>query len=155
MRGSLSSGTDSESTCRIASFTRRMRSLIRAHDLPLHPDELPFLPVEVTLGAVEELLELGVAARDARNREAGALPELVVVDLGHGGAEALLELGLRRLDVLALALERAGGREVQLDREDADVARAHGTGPARRTGTRPGPCARPGGPRTPRRRRLP
>src|SRR5579859_4063456 len=97
MRGSLSSGTDSESTCRIASFTRRMRSLIRAHDLPVHPDELPVLPVEVALGAVEELLELGVATRDARDGEAGALPEVVVVDLGHGGAEALLRSEERRV----------------------------------------------------------
>src|SRR5205085_1849012 len=53
------------------------------------------------------------------------LPEVVVVDLGDRGAEAILELRLRRLDVLALALQRAGVRKVQLDREDADVARAH------------------------------
>ena len=106
IRGSLSSGSASDSTCRIDSFTRRIRSVIGIHDLPVHADELPLLAAEIALGAVQELLELAVAARDARDREPGALPEVVVVDLGDRGAEAVLELRLGGLDVLALALQR-------------------------------------------------
>jgi hypothetical protein len=48
----------------------------------------------------------------------------VVVDLRDRGAEAVLELRLRREDVLALPFERAGLREVELDREDRDEAGA-------------------------------
>src|SRR5689334_20285498 len=125
IRGSLSSGSDSDSTCRIDSFTRRMRSLIGIHDRPLHPQQLPFLTGEVALGAVEQLLELSVPARDAGDREPAALPQVVVVDLRDGGAETVLKLRLRGLHVLALALEGAGLREVQFDREDADITRAH------------------------------
>ena len=64
-------------------------------------------------------------AGDARDRQRRALPELVMVDLGDRGTEPVLELRLGRLDVLALALERARLREVELDGEDRDVAR-HG-----------------------------
>ena len=90
-----------------------------------------------------------------------ALPQLLVVDLRDRGAEALVELRLRRLHEPPLPLERAALGEMELDREDADVARRHGQGGLRRspqagrTGRRPGPCARPGGSRTPRGRRLP
>ncbi len=126
IRGSLSSGTASESTCRIDSFTRLIRSLIGCHDLSFHPDELPLLAGEVALGPVEELLQLACALAPRRRRSvSGPLPEVVVVDLGHGGSEALLELSLGRLDVLALALQRARLGEVQLDRQDPDVACAH------------------------------
>ena len=47
-----------------------------------------------------------------------------MVDLRHGRAETVGELGLRRLDVLALPLERSSLREVQLDRQDRDEATA-------------------------------
>src|SRR5204863_1485266 len=60
--------------------------------------------------------------RRAREHEPRALPEVVVVDLGDRGTEALLQLRLRRLDVLALALQRPRVGEVQLDREDPHVA---------------------------------
>ena len=53
------------------------------------------------------------------------LPELVVLDLGHRRAEALVQLGLRGLDVLPFPLERAVLGEVQLDREDAYVSAGH------------------------------
>jgi hypothetical protein len=98
-----------------------MRSGIERHDLALDVYELPLLPGEVALGAVEELLELTVPARDAGHGQRGPLPEIVVVDLGDGGAEAIPELRLGRGDVLALPLQRAGLGEMQLDREDADV----------------------------------
>jgi hypothetical protein len=68
------------------------------------------------------VLRLAIFPRDARDRETRALPELVVIDLCDGGSEAVLELGLRGLDVLALAFERAAFGEVQLDAENADVS---------------------------------
>jgi hypothetical protein len=46
----------------------------------------------------------------------------VVVDLGDGGTEPVRELRLRREHVLALALQRPGLGEVQLRRENRDVA---------------------------------
>src|SRR5580765_5754179 len=74
---------------------------------------------------VQEVLRLAIFTRDALDREACALPELVVIDLCDGGSEAVLELGLRGLDVLALAFERAAFGEVQLDAENADISSAH------------------------------
>jgi hypothetical protein len=48
----------------------------------------------------------------------------VVVDLGDGCAEAVLQLRLGRLDVPALALEGARLRKVELDGQDADETAA-------------------------------
>jgi hypothetical protein len=48
------------------------------------------------------------------------LPQFVVIDLGHRGAEPVLQLGLGGFHVLSLALEGAGLREVEVDREDRD-----------------------------------
>jgi hypothetical protein len=98
-----------------------MRSGIERHDLALDVHELPLLPGEVALGAVEELLELPVLSGHASHGQRGPLPEIVVVDLGDRGAEAIPELCLGRGDVLALPLQRAGLGEMELDREDADV----------------------------------
>ena len=47
-----------------------------------------------------------------------------MVDFGDGGAEAVRELRLRRLDVLALALQRACVGEVQFDSENRNEAGA-------------------------------
>ena len=57
-----------------------------------------------------------------------ALPQILVVDLRHGGAEPAVELRLDRGQLLALALEAAGVGEVQIDHEHGDEA-------ARRTST--------------------
>src|SRR2546426_534864 len=78
-------------------------------------DELPLLRGKPTFGARRERLGLTRVPCDERRRQRAALPELVVVDLGHGRTEAIRELCLRRLDVLALALQRACVGEVQLD----------------------------------------
>ena len=67
-------------------------------------------------------MALAWLARDAGHRQPGALPDVVVVDLGHGRAEAPLELRLDREELLPLPLERVVVGEVELDREDADVA---------------------------------
>jgi hypothetical protein len=98
-----------------------MRSGIERHHLALDVHELPLLPGEVALGAVEQLLELAMPARDAGHGQRGPLPEIVMVDLGYRGAETIPELCFGRGDVLALPLQRAGLGEMQLDREDADV----------------------------------
>ena len=87
--------------------------------------------------AVEQLARPRACPRATHDeREARALPELVVVDLRHRGAEAPLELRLDRQQLLALALERAVLGEVQLGGEDADVAGAHGALPATRRARR-------------------
>src|SRR4249920_1988980 len=126
MRGSLRAPIDSDSTSRTASFTRRMRSeLIRCHHLPLDARELEALRGEVALGAVEEADELDVLPGDARDREPGPLPDVVVVDLGHGGSEAPLQLRLDGEKLLPLPLQRVVVREVELRGEDPDVAGAH------------------------------
>src|SRR5438067_12418068 len=115
----------SESTSFTATLTRRMRSLIERHQIPRPRPDLPFLTVQIPLGLVEQPLGLARLARDAGDGEARALPQLVVVDLGDGRAEAVLQLRLGRPDEPTLALQRARFREMELDREDADVARAH------------------------------
>src|SRR5690242_1444408 len=164
MRGSLSSSTASASTARTDSLTRRMRSVIERHHVPLAAHEHELLAVEPARGLVEEPLDLALLARDDGRRQARALPQLVVVDLRDGRAEPVLELRLRRLHELALSLQRARLREVQLDGEGRELAGAH-AGIAAAAGARPtktsrppaparsDPCARPRGSRTPRRRR--
>src|ERR671931_824716 len=116
MRGSLSSPMPSESTSFTASSTRRRRSLIECHELPRAQPELPLLAVQVALRLVEQPFCLPRLARDARHRQAGALPQIVVVDLRDRGTESVLELCLRRAHELALPLQRAGLGEVQVDR---------------------------------------
>src|SRR2546423_15272825 len=65
IRGSLSSPMLSDRTSLTASFTRRRRSVIEAHDLPLAEAELERLLGEVPLRAVEQLLDLAMPARHA------------------------------------------------------------------------------------------
>jgi hypothetical protein len=90
----------------------------------LRADELPLLAREPSLGARRQLLRGPRFAGDERGRQRAALPEIVVVDLGDRSAEAVLELRLRREDMAPLALQRAGLREVELGRQDRDVAAA-------------------------------
>src|SRR5436309_905701 len=125
IRGSFRLPIPSESTSLSASLTRRMRSLIECHEVPRSRPQLPFLAVEVALRLVEKPLGLARLAGDAGHGEPRALPQLVVVDLGHGDTEAVLQLCFRRPDELPLALQRARLGEMQLGGEDADVAGAH------------------------------
>src|SRR5919197_2862715 len=125
IRGSSSSRRLSGSTSSTASSTRRRRSLIERHELPRAQPELPLLAVQVALGLVEQPLRFPRLARDARHRQPRALPQVVVVDLRHRRAEAVLELRLRRAHELALPLQRARFGKVEVDREDADVPHAH------------------------------
>jgi hypothetical protein len=86
--------------------------------------------VQVPLRVSEQPLDSRVVAGDARHRYSRPLPELVVVDLRHGRAEAVRELRLGGLDVLALSLQRSRLGEVQLDRQNRDVAGAASRRPA-------------------------
>jgi hypothetical protein len=105
-----------------------LRYVLGRDERALRADELPFLPGQPGLGARRELGRLACVARDERRRQAAALPEVVVVDLRDGSAEAVRELRLRGLDVLALALERSRLGEVQLDRQDGDEPGAASSG---------------------------
>ena len=147
-RARLDAGDGDEADARILQLADRLREHLAhapryaAHPRFTHraspprrstPRELELLAGEVALRAVEQPLDLAVLARDAGERQPRALPELVVVDLGHRGAEAVLELRLRRLARTCACPSASRLREVQLDGEDADVAGAHGlVGGARR-----------------------
>jgi hypothetical protein len=99
---------------------------LQRDDLTLDGRELESLPGEVPLGAVEKALELLVAAGHACEREPGALPDVVVIDLSDRRTEAPLELRLQGEQLLALSLQRMVLGKVELERKDADVAGAHG-----------------------------
>src|SRR5205823_10702039 len=87
--------------CRRRAARRRLRTaraglrLVDAADVALGAHELVFLPREVALSLVQQLLRLPILPRDARHRQSRSLPELVMVDLRHGDAEAVLQLSLR------------------------------------------------------------
>ena len=83
----------------------------------------------------------GVAA-DERGGQPRALPQVVVVGLGHRRAEALLQLRLQRLQLLALALEAAGSGKCR----SSSRTQTNATTPA---------SAPPAASRTPRSRRPP
>src|SRR5581483_2592915 len=137
MRGSLSSGRASDSTCHSDSFTLRIRPLTRPayrparplvlerDDPPLDARDDPVLAVQPAISVVEELVELSHLTGGTREQESGPLPEGMVVDFCYRRAEALLQLRLRRLDVPPLSLQRPGLGKMELDRQDPDVSGAH------------------------------
>src|SRR3954451_24995385 len=84
--------------------------------------DLPLLASQPALGLVEQPLDLLVLARDTRGRDARALPDVVVVDLRDGRADAVLELRLRGANIVALLLQGVRLREVKLTGEDPDPA---------------------------------
>ena len=113
MRGSFSpSAIRAERTSRTASFTLRMRSeatlmqVLGRYEQAFHAGTVgkqrPHVARSTLAAAVLE--QAGVAPTSAAVI-VGALPELVMVGLGHRGAEAPLELRLERGELLALALE--------------------------------------------------
>src|SRR5438105_3076227 len=124
IRGSFSSRIASASTSRTTWFTRRIRSVIGIHHLPLHGSELPVLAAEIALGLVEHPVDLTVLTRHHGQRQSRSLPDVVVVDLGDGRAH-VLQARLGGAEMVALVLERVAGGEAQLAREDAHEARAH------------------------------
>src|SRR6266540_544996 len=125
MRGSLSSTTASDSTCRTASLTRRMRSVIERDYLPVDRPQLEGLTRQEALRPREQLLHVTVAAGDARERDPGALPELVMVDLGNRGPEPALQLSFHRQQLFPLSFQRSVLGKVELGRQDSDISRSH------------------------------
>src|SRR5689334_5690064 len=67
---------------------------VERDDLALRRDELVLLAVQVANRLLEQPLGLAVLARHAGDRQLRSLPLLVMVDLRHRGAEAILELRL-------------------------------------------------------------
>src|SRR6516164_3715505 len=90
---------DNSSPFRFRSMisTARIRaSLILGIDHePLRVRDFPLLPAQPALGFVEQALDLPVLPGDAGGRDPRALPDVVVVDLGHRGADSVLKLRLR------------------------------------------------------------
>src|SRR5688500_7542249 len=112
-----------------ASLTRRMRSpailmksLVGGHHGSLDTDTLGEVPVEPAFNPVGAGCNVVGGPADQRRGERGALPELVLIGLGDRRAEAVVELSLHRLKLLALALERAVVGEVEVHLEDGDEA---------------------------------
>src|SRR5579884_3517314 len=105
----------------------RASLVLRIDQHSLRERDLPLLTAEPPLGFVEQPLHFTVLARDARRRDACALPHVVVVDLGHRRPDAVLELRLRRPQVMTLLLERMRLGKVELAGEDSDPAARHST----------------------------
>ena len=87
--------------------------------------ELPLARGQIALGVGEQALRLPRFARDDRDREPRALPDVVMVDLGDRCGEAVPQLLLGRAHVHALLLQRVRLGEVQLGGEDPDPAGGH------------------------------
>src|SRR5215217_1622100 len=116
MRGSFSpSASCEESTSLTASLTLRIRApaiLVNAPDDIVGRDETSLDHHAVGKLRHDVALELrgGVVhhrrrATNERSGERGALPKVVMIGLGHRGAEAPLQMSLQRDDLLALALQ--------------------------------------------------
>src|SRR5579862_3734679 len=99
--------------------------VLRVDDEPLGERDLPLLAAQPPLSRVEQPLGVPVLAGDAGDGDAGALPDVVVVDLGDRGADAALELRLRSAQVVPLLLQRMRGGELELAGQDADEAAGH------------------------------
>ncbi len=88
-------------------------------------------PVEAIERLGDDLVGVARIARDAGDGERGPLPGVVVVHFRDGDLEALAELVLEALQDVALALERAHVRQVQLDGADRHPRRRHARGSER------------------------
>src|SRR3954453_19736759 len=137
MRGSLRPAARCEDrTSRTASLTRRIRApgilehFLAGNERSLYENALGKLRLDIAP-------ELGPGVVHDRRRsphesggERGALPQVVMVGLRDGGAEAALQLRLQRDDLLALALEAPVTGKVKLDLDQADEAHAGSPAPA-------------------------
>src|SRR3954470_3277596 len=131
MRGSLSpSASRAERTSRTASLTRRMRSagilavqqLFARHQGSFHANSVGKHRLHITLEVGRRIGERSRPRPNKRGGDGRALPQVVMIRLGNGGAEALLQLRLERLKLFALALQAAVLREVQVDFEQTNEA---------------------------------
>src|SRR5687768_14429090 len=100
-----------ETTSRIASFTRRilapgiLENLGGRTDAALDARPIRKLRVDEALDRSGCLIDLPGFAGQDRGGQGGSLPQVVVVGLGDGGAEATLKRGLERSQLLALSLQ--------------------------------------------------
>ena len=97
-------------------------SVVRGHEQAVTAYEHPLARGEPAFSAICQLLGLVGGTRDARNGERGPLPEIVVVDLGDGGPEAVAEVVLGRANEVPLPLQGRCFRKVELDGEDRNEA---------------------------------
>src|SRR4051794_40602124 len=122
MRGSFRPAAScAERTSLTASFTLRILAvaildhplgrkaqdlahhLVRGDEPALHAHPLRELRLHISLELGRGVVDHRGIAPDERHREGASLPQVVVVGLGHCGAEALLQMRLERLHFLALA----------------------------------------------------
>src|SRR5215211_349367 len=129
MRGSSRpSAIRAESTSRTASLTLRMRSMgilekvLDRHHMAFHGRAVGKHGFHVAGEAGASLAERAGLASDQGSRQRRALPELVVIGLGHCRAEAALKVRLERAQLPALAFQASILWEVQVDLEETDEA---------------------------------
>ena len=101
--------------------------VIECHQIALVDEQLELLSREPPLRSIEEALGLTRIARDARDRQARALPDVVVVDLCDRAGDTVRQLRLHRPQVHALLLQRVALRKEKLERVDTDEAFCHGS----------------------------
>src|SRR3954462_13690514 len=98
------------------------KHFLTGYESPLHPYAVRELRQHVALQLGARVVHYRGCASDERCRQGRALPEVVVIGLCHRRPEALLQVRLQRLDLLALALEARVVRQVDLDLDQADEA---------------------------------
>src|SRR4051794_2120522 len=98
------------------------KDLVGGEETALDPDALGKLGLDVTAELRGGVLDRCRVASHEGGREGGALPEVVMPGLRHGGPEPPLELRLQPGDLLALALEASVVGEVEVDLDQADEA---------------------------------
>src|SRR3954463_485631 len=131
MRGSLRPRAScDESTSRTASLTRRIRApailehILARNEPATDQNALGELRLDVAPELRPRVVDDRRRPAHQSGRERAPLPQVVVVGLGDRRAEATLQLGLQRDDLLALALQAPVVREVKLDLDQADEAHA-------------------------------
>src|SRR4051812_34243912 len=124
MRGSFSpSASRAERTSRTASLTRRMRSagilavqkLFARHQGSFHANPVGKHRLHITLEVGRSVRDRSRPRTDKRSGDGGPLPQVVMIGLGNGGAEALVQLRLQGLQLLPLAFQAAVIREMQVN----------------------------------------
>ena len=89
--------------------------------MTLDPRPLFEVRIEPSLHPIGSLLGLLKPSAADRRQKRRALPRVLMVDLGHGRAEPLVQRGLDGLQLGPLGLQRSCLREVQVDAQDDDV----------------------------------
>jgi len=101
--------------------------VIERHEITLVDEQLELLSGKPPLRRIEEAIGLTRIPRHTGDRQARALPHLMVVDLGDRAGDTVRQLRLHRPQVHALLLQRVALREEELKRVDADETLRHGS----------------------------